>query len=89
MGKVATNLDHAKNESCSHLIFIKCTKTRRVWETQMPPWQQSPIWLLLVLGHGQDQKVINLGVIWKDFSTWICIPNMKSASLMIQSYDQG
>ena len=28
--------------------------------------------------------VIDLGVIWKDFISWVCMPNMKSLSLTVQ-----
>ena len=29
-------------------------------------------------------KVIDLGVIWKGFISWVCMPNMKSLSLTVQ-----
>ena len=36
-------------------------------------------------GQSEDHKVIGLDVIWKGIISWVCMPNMKSLSLMVQN----
>ena len=38
----------------------------------------------LVQGQSVGYKVIDLGVIWKDVISGVCMPNMKSLSLKVQ-----
>ena len=45
--------------------------------------------LLLVQRSGQSHKVIDLGVIGKGSISGVCMPNIKSVSLMVQRYNQG
>ena len=40
--------------------------------------------IVLVKGHGQGHKVIELDVIWKGFISWVYMPNMKSLSFQVQ-----
>ena len=35
-------------------------------------------------GHSQGHMVIDLGVVWKNLFSGVCIPNMKSLSPMVQ-----
>ena len=34
-------------------------------------------------GHSQGHKVIDLGVIWKGFISWVYMPTMKSYGLKV------
>ena len=43
-----------------------------------------PNWLFLYKGHGQGHKVVDLGVIWKGFISWVCMQIMKSLSFTVQ-----
>ena len=38
----------------------------------------------LLQGLSQGHKVIDLGAIWKDVVSGVCMPNMKSPSLTVQ-----
>ena len=46
--------------------------------------QISPKWLFLHKGHSQGHNVTELGVTWKGFISWVCMPNMESLYLMVQ-----
>ena len=49
-------------------------------------WQKLKFLEMKVKGYDQGHKVIDLGVIWKDFISWVYMPNtsMKSLSLTVQ-----
>ena len=50
----------------------------------MPQQQLSPKSYFKPQGQSQGHKVIDLGVIWKGVISRVCMPNMKSLSLMVQ-----
>ena len=54
------------------------------WNTNALGGDKVQNWIYQYKGHDQGNKVINLGVIWKGFISWVCIPNMKSVSLRVQ-----
>ena len=53
-------------------------RTRCVCETRMTQRQQSKLTFFQYKGHSQGHKVVDLGVIWKAFISWACMPNMKA-----------
>ena len=50
----------------------------------IPPAATKSKKLFLASRWSQGHKVIDLGVIWKDIISGVCMPNMKSLSLMVQ-----
>ena len=55
-----------------------------LWNMNGPGGNKVQICYFYYKSQGQGYKVIDPGVIWKDFISWVCMPNMKSLSLTVQ-----
>ena len=45
----------------------------RLWNTNAPGGNKVQIDYFKYIGHGQGDKVCDLGVIWKGFISWVCM----------------
>ena len=61
--------------------YLKENKTDVFVKHKCPRQQQTP--KMAFLYKGQGHKVIDLGVTWKGFISWVCMPHMKSLSLTV------
>ena len=52
-----------------------------LWNRNAPGCNNVQYRLILSI---KDRNVIDLGVIWKGFISWLCMPNMESLSFMFQ-----
>ena len=77
---------------CTKVLLQK--RNKRVIKTDVfvkhecPRRQKSPK-LAIFSKKGQGHKVIILGVIWKGFISWVCMPLWRLYFLRFQSYGQG
>ena len=55
------------------------------WNTNSPGNNKVQIGYFKYKGHDLGHKVIDLGVTWKGFISWVCIPYLQSLSLMVQN----